>query len=70
MKRNIKSVLLVSLAAMGQPSSSSPIGNPSGIPLDVRIDDAISDSINCVDGSIPCMEGVPLDISVGVKERP
>ena len=62
MERNVKSFLSVSLAAMGQPTSSSPIGTFLDINLDIRIDDGVTDSIEIVDDYIPFMEGVTLDI--------
>ena len=57
MERNVKSFLSVSLAAMGQPTSSSPIGTPLDLPLNVYIYDDVSDSIGVVDDSISFMEG-------------
>ena len=55
MKREIKSILFVSLPVMGQPTSFSPICTPLDIPLDVCIDVGISDSISVVDDSISFM---------------
>ncbi len=62
MKRDIKSIISVSLAAMDHPSSSLPIGNTLDVPPDVRIEDGVYDSIDGADDSIPLMEGIPLDI--------
>ena len=42
MKRDIQSLLSVSLAVMGRPSSSSNVGIPLDISLDVYVDDGIS----------------------------
>ena len=57
MKKDIKSILSVSLAAMDAPSSSK-IDIPIDLTLDVRDDSGDSDSTNFND-SIPCMDGIP-----------
>ena len=55
MKRDIKSLLSVSLAAMDQPSSSMLV--PMDVSLDVRLDDGIVNDVE--DDSIPSMDGIP-----------
>jgi hypothetical protein len=62
MKRDIKSILSVSLAAMDQPFSSLPVGTTLDVSPDVRRDDGVYDSIKVVDDSILLMKGIPLDI--------
>ena len=57
MKKEIKSILSVSLAAMDLPSSSK-IDIPVDLTLDVRDDSGDSDSAN-FDDSIPSMDGIP-----------
>jgi hypothetical protein len=57
MKKDIKSNLSVSLAAMDAPSSSK-IGIPIDLTLNVRDDLGDSDSTN-FDDSIPSMDGIP-----------
>ncbi len=57
MKKDIKSILSVSLAAMQAPSSSV-IDIPIDLTLDVRDDSGDSDSKN-FDDSIPSMDGIP-----------
>ena len=56
MKKDIKSILSVSLAAMEAPSSNIDI--PIDLTLDVRDDSGDSDSKN-FDDSIPSMDGIP-----------
>ena len=56
MKKDIKSILSVSLAAMEAPSSIIDI--PIDLTLDVRDDSGDSDSKN-FDDSIPSMDGIP-----------
>ncbi len=56
MKKDIKSILSVSLAATDAPSSKIDI--PIDITLDVRDDSGNSDSTN-FDDSIPSMDGIP-----------
>ena len=56
MKRDIKSILSVSLATMDQPSTSN-VSTNIDVSLDVRVDEGISDDAE--DDSIPCMEGIP-----------
>ena len=60
MKKDIKSLLSVSLAAMELPSSSSKEDNPIDVCLDVRDDSGDSDS-TAFDDSIPSMDGIPID---------
>ncbi len=55
MKKNIKSILSVSLAAMEAPPSN--INIPIDLTLDVRDDSGDSDSKN-FDDSIPSMDGI------------
>ena len=57
MKKEIKSILSVSLAAMDAPSSSKN-DIPIDLTLDVRDDSGDSDSKN-FDDSIPSMDGIP-----------
>ena len=57
MKKDIKSILLDSLAAMDLPSSSK-IAIPIDLTLDVRDDSGDSDYTN-FDDSIPSMDGIP-----------
>jgi len=61
-KRDIKSILSVSLDDMDQPSSSIPIGNALDVPPDVRMDNGVFDSLEVVDDSIPLKKGIPLNI--------
>jgi hypothetical protein len=56
MKKNIKAILSISLAAMDAPSSSK-VDIPIDLTLDVRDDSGDSDSINFSD-SIPSMDGI------------
>ena len=58
-KRNIKSLLSVSLAAMDKPSTSN-ISTPMDLSLDVRIGDGISNSAE--DNSISFTERIPSNI--------
>ncbi len=57
MKKDIKAILSVSLAAMEMTSSSKMV-TPIDISLDVRDDSGDSDSTN-FDDSIPSMDGIP-----------
>ena len=57
MKKDIKAILSVSLAAMEVASFSKAI-TPIDISLDVRDDSGDPDSIN-LDVSIPTMDGIP-----------
>ena len=57
MKKDIKSILSVSLVAMDL-TSSSKIDIPIDLILDVRDDSGESDSTN-FDDSIPSMKGIP-----------
>ena len=58
MKRDIKSLLSVSLVVVGRPSSSSIICIPLDNALDVRVDDGISNFIiDVVDDYIPFTQG-------------
>ena len=57
MKKNIKTILSVSLAAMDLPSSSK-IDIPIDLALDARDDSGQSNSTN-FDDSNPSMEGIP-----------
>ena len=56
MKKDIKSILSVSLAAMEAPPSNIDI--PIDLTLDVRDDSGDSDSKK-IDDSIPSMDGIP-----------
>ncbi len=56
MKKDIKSILSVSLAAIDAPSSSK-IDIPIDLTIDVRDDSGDSDSTN-FDDSIPSMDGI------------
>jgi hypothetical protein len=57
MKRDIKSLLSVSLADTKLPS---PLMNtPLALPFDIRDDESTSTTIDVLDDSIPIVEGVP-----------
>ena len=60
MKRDVKSLLLVSLAAMVQPSSLN-IGILLEISMASREDSRLFDSTYGVDVSIPITDGMPLN---------
>jgi hypothetical protein len=60
MKKDIKSLLSVSLAAMELPSTSSKEDIPIDVCLDVRDDSGESDS-TAFDDSIPSMDGIPIN---------
>jgi hypothetical protein len=60
MKRDVKSLLLVSLAAMVQPSSLN-IGILLEISMASREDSRLFDSNYGVDVSIPITDGMPLN---------
>ncbi len=59
MKKDIKAILSVSLAAM-EVTSISKASTPIDISIDVRDDSGDLDSTN-LDDSIPTMDGIPSD---------
>ena len=61
-KRDIKSLLSLSLVDMGKHSSSSNVGIPLDITMDARIDYGISNSIDVIEPFIPFTEEIPLYI--------
>jgi len=65
MKKDIKSILSVSLAAMDLPSSSK-IDIPIDLTLDVHDDSGDSGSTN-FDDSIPSMDGISALLFVGME---
>jgi hypothetical protein len=58
MKRDVKSLLSVPLAAMGHPSSSN-VDTPSELSLCIRDDLEIRISSDIVDDYIPLIDGIP-----------
>ncbi len=60
MKKDIKAILTVYLAAMEVPSSAK-INTPIDISLDVREDSGDSEYTN-FDDSIPSMDGIPSNV--------
>jgi len=59
MKRDVKFLISVSLAAMYQPSSSF-VEAPLAMPFDIREDLGISTSFDVVDDFISVVDGIPL----------
>ena len=57
MKRDIESILSVSLAAMEHPSTSITYTSKDESLVDIRVDDGVSDDAK--DDSIPFTEGIP-----------
>jgi hypothetical protein len=57
MKRDVKSLIFVSLAAMNQSSSYS-VESPLALPFDIREDLGISTSFDVVDDSIPVVDKI------------
>jgi hypothetical protein len=60
MKRDVKSLLFVALAAVNRPSSSFDDA-PLACPFDIREDLDMSTSFDVVDDSILAVDGIPMN---------
>jgi len=58
MKRDVKSLLSISLSAMKLPSHV--VNTLSTLPFDIRDDESTSTTFDVLDDSIPIVKGVPM----------